>query len=59
MQHAIICIILVFNLITHISNVFSLQNLFKCIVMKFISFLIIIHASPCENFFLQKPDADL
>jgi len=54
MQHAKIFIVLVCNLIAHISNVFSLQIIFKSIVLKFISFLVIIHPSPYEKFLSTK-----
>jgi len=44
MQHAIIFIVLVLNLIAQISNIFSPQNLFQSIVLKSTSFLVIIHS---------------
>jgi hypothetical protein len=54
-----ILIILVFTSVAHASNVFVLQNLFKVIILYFLSFLVIIHTPPSENPSLQKLDANL
>lgn len=59
MQHIIIFIVLVFTLVAHASNVFALQNLFKCTLLKFKSFLVITYTPISENLSLQKCDANL
>jgi len=46
MPHITVVIILVFSLVVNISNVFSLQNLLKSILLKFMPFLVIIYITP-------------
>ena len=59
MPHIIVIITVVFSSVANISKVFSLQNLLKSVLLKFMPLLVIIHTTPFENSSLQKLDANL